>query len=545
MKVQDIEIPLKADRGFVYRFFEILPAFLSYLVFALPFIISAFSPSAAAYFLILYILIWFSKSLAISIRVFQGYGRVKKVRKIDWKMMLDDLAHPGDKWAEYSSSSNSMLRLHSDNLRHIHEKAEQGSPKVDEVIHAVMIATYNESQDIIHPTVEDVLASSGINVKENVALFVAYENRAGEGKKRESLETAKKYSEQFMYATAIGHELQGEELVGKGGNATYAARQIKKWAEERGIDPSRVLITVLDADNRPDTNYLAALTYTYIVADNRKHKSFQPIAMYTNNIWDVPAIMRISAINNSFFHTANSMRIHALRNFSAHTQSLDALIDSDFWSVRTVVEDGHQFWRMYFRYDGDHEVVPIYAPIYQDAVLASTYRSTIVAQFKQIRRWTYGASDIAYMATRAFFMPNKISKIDAIFKFLRLLENHVAWASSSLLLIVAAWAPLIVVANPDDSIVALQLPSIISKVNLIGLVAIFSSMFIGYATLPPKPAHYKRTKYAVFFFQWALLPLVGVVFNSFAAYYAQTRLAMGRYFESFDVTEKAVKQPKS
>ena len=545
MKVSDIEIPFEKDRNAVYRLFEMLPAILSYGVFIFPFVLSFFSPNLAAYFLILYVLIWFARAMAISFRVVQGYGRVKQTRKLDWEGLLSDIDQADKQQYSYEEDRNSMLRVHGHNLQHIVKRGELEQPRVNQIVHAVMIATYNETQDIIHPTVEHIIKSKGIDTQTNVAFFLAYENRTGDWKTKESHQTVKKYSEHFMYSEAVGHDLQPDEIIGKGGNATWCARRINQWAEEVGIDPSHVVVTVLDADNRPDENYLAALTYAYIVADDRKYKSYQPIAMYTNNIWDVPALMRVSAVNNSFFHTANAMRFHMIRNFSAHAQSLDALIEADYWSVRTVVEDGHQFWRMYFRYDGKHDVVPLFTPIYQDAVLASTYKKTMIAQFKQIQRWTYGASDIAYVATRAFFLPNKVPKMDVFFKFMRLVENHVTWASSSLLLIVAAWVPLLISSSPDDSIVALQLPSVMSKINLAGVIVVLMAMYIGFATLPPKPKHYRHTRTVAFALQWFLVPVVGIVFNSFAAYYSQTRLLLKRYVGAFHVTEKAVKKVKT
>lgn len=544
MKVSDIEIPYEDERGRWYRFFEILPGVLSYTVFLAPFIIAIFNPTAAAYYLVGYVLIWFAKAMAMSVRVIQGHRRLVRARKLDWGKLIHDLEHPLIAATRHLQSDDKLMRIHGANLQHV---ADRGGSDIssEEIIHAVIIATYNEGQEIIHPTVESVINSDYVDTKKKVAFFLAYEERTGEKKAEESAETVEQYKEHFMYSEAIAHELVDGEMKGKGGNATFAGRRIEEWAKENNIDPSRVMVTVLDADNRPDPNYLAALEYSYIVADDRKKRSYQPIAMYINNIWDVPAIMRLSAVNNSFFHTANSMRQHALRNFSAHSQSLDALIDSDYWSVRTIVEDGHQFWRMYFRYDGDHDVVPIYIPIYQDAVLASTYKKTMVAQFKQIRRWTWGASDIAYVATRAFFIPNKVSKFDATLKFFRILENHVTWASSSLLLVVAGWIPLLIASAPDDSVVALQLPSVMARVNTIGLFAIFASMYIGIVHLPPRPKHYRRTKWIPFILQWALIPIVGVIFNSFAAYYSQTRLMFKRYFGDFDVTEKAVKKQKA
>ena len=89
------------------------------------------------------------------------------------------------------------------------------------------------------------------------------------------------------------------------------------------------------------------------------------------------------------------MRPQHLRNFASHSQPLEALEGMNYWSKRTIVEDGHQYWRSLFYFDGDYEVIPIRVPIYQDAVIAETFLGTLKAQFIQLRRWDYGASDVA------------------------------------------------------------------------------------------------------------------------------------------------------
>jgi len=33
-----------------------------------------------------------------------------------------------------------------------------------------------------------------------------------------------------------------------------------------------------------------------------------------------------------------------------------------FWSRRTIVEDGHQFWRSYFYFRGRYRAVPVRTP---------------------------------------------------------------------------------------------------------------------------------------------------------------------------------------
>jgi cellulose synthase/poly-beta-1,6-N-acetylglucosamine synthase-like glycosyltransferase len=538
MRVQDIEIPYDYERRGSYRFFEILPGLLSLSLFLTPIVLSTFNVSAAAVLIIIYVLVILIRAGAMSVRVVEGYGNIKKARRVDWEDMLQDFYEPAHV-NRHTNAKNTLIKAHIRNINRLHQHGLIDKLP-DDIVHVVMIATYNESPDIIHPTVQYVIDTAG-SQRRKIALFIAYEERAGEQKRQETLETIKKYQSKFFHAEAVEHTLAKGEIPGKGANATHCGRHIEKWAKEQGLDPSNVLITVLDSDNRPDKNYFSILTYVYLSASDRKHKSYQPPALFNNNIWDVPAIMRICAISNTYFHLGNSMRPQALRNFSAHAQSLEALIETDFWSVRTIVEDGHQFWRTYFRYDGNHRVLPIYAPIYQDAVYAGGHWRTTKAQFKQIRRWTYGASDIAYVATRAFTMKNKVSKLDAMLKLGRLIESHVGWATSAPLILLSGWIPLYLNDDARRSIVAQKLPQIVSTVNTIAIVALLLVVYIGLATLPTRPSHHKRHRFLAFFWQWLLTPVVGVVFNSAAAINSQFHLAFKKYIGVFEVTEKAVK----
>src|SRR5665648_498466 len=103
---------------------------------------------------------------------------------------------------------------------------------------------------------------------------------------------------------------------------------------------------------------------------------------------------------------------------------MDALVEMNFWSTRTVVEDGHQYWRSYFYFGGNYSVTPIYVPIYQDAVLSDTYVKTLKAQFVQLRRWAYGASDVPYVATHIFTKNRNVPLLGGIARFFRLLDGH-------------------------------------------------------------------------------------------------------------------------
>ncbi len=532
--MRSIEIPFVEQRGKRYRFFEMLPGLLSWSILALPFVLSQFYPLLSAFFILSYMLLWFAKAIGLNIRAIQGFRMLSQHQKLPWPAMLQELNS-----GKANESVRNIPDWHNANILRVAEHPTPINP--DDIVHAMLIATFNESREILEPTIQSVL-DSDYNCKQ-VILILAYEERGGRDVKAQAEKLISDYKKHFKHAFAVMHpqDIPGE-IVGKGGNVTYAGRELAKYIATTDINPLNVIVTTLDSDNRPHKYYLPALSYLYCATPDPKYVSYQPIPIYTNNIWDAPAPMRVIATGNSFWNIVLSMRQHMIRNFSAHAQSLQTLIDTDFWSVRTIVEDGHQFWRTYFRYNGRHEVYPLYVPIYQDAVLSNTYRKTLKAQFIQLRRWAWGASDVAYVAEKGFFTPNKLPKLDLVFKFSRLLEGHITWAVAPLILAFSAFIPRLLNANAVGSVgyLTIQLPLIASRIQQIALTGIVITLFLSLKMLPPKPERYKRRRSIFMVLQWVLLPITTIGFNSLAALVSQTRLIFGRYIEKFDVTDKAV-----
>jgi len=533
----DIEIPYEKDRHGHYRFFEILPGALSYTVLLLPLLLSfiiidvAGKPTPLSVpFILIYLLVYFVRtSVAGPIRTIAGYITHKKHMRLDWHGLLEDV-----EIGRASSKNIERPKWHFENMARVKTFSKVYRPS--EIVHAVIIATVNESREVLEPTIQAVLANN-YDPKKMILVF-AYEARAGQVTEERVQELLNVYGSKFAHAMMVKHpaNIPGE-VIGKGGNVTYAGRELQKYLESADIDPQKVIVTTLDSDNRPDKQYFASVSYLYCVAPNPLRASYQPIPMFTNNIWDVPTLMRVVAVSNNLFYFVLTQRPHLQRNFSAHSQSMQALIEMDFWSVRTIVEDGHHFWRSYFHFDGDYRVYPIFIPIYQDAVLADGYIRTLKAQFIQLRRWTYGASDVAYIADKAFWVKNKVPKWDALGKLLRSLEGHVTWATGTILVFGAAFIPPMVQPQLYG---ALVLPNMVSSFQRIGIIFLLASVYVSLVTLPPRPARYKRHRSVLMLLQWALAPVTAIGYGALAAFYSQTRLMFGWYISKFDVTEKAV-----
>ena len=536
-KKVDIEIPL-GKRTFKYRFFEILPAFLSFGAIILMFILSAFSPFLASLYLLTIITTLLVKAIGIAYRMITGHLQIEKAQKVDWNKRLNELENAEKSLYTLKNQGNNEYEF-KNHLRNLNDIRENPAnfPSPSKVKNAVIIAAYNESYEVIQPTIQSVLASN-YDTK-NLLIFLAYEERGGKEIEKTAIRLKKEFSESFGAFEIVKHPKNlPNEVVGKGGNITFAGRALQKYCEDNKIPFENVLVTTLDSDNKPHRGYFACATYSFIVHEDRKKLSYQPVSLFLNNIWDVPAPMRVVATGNSFWNIVSTMRPHLLRNFASHSQPLDALVEMDFWSTRTIVEDGHQFWRSYFHFGGDYYVVPIRVPIYQDAVLSETLPKTLKAQFIQLRRWMYGASDIPYVANLYFSKNRNVPFVDGLMKLIRLIDGHVTAVFQSPMAAFGGWVPLIVYAASSRSVIVHQLPNVISTLQQIATIGIFITILISLKMLPPRPERYKKRRSFWMVAQWVYMPVTSICYNAAAAAYSQTRLALGKYLDKFDVTEK-------
>lgn len=534
----DLEIPLGKRTKF-YRFFEMVPAILSYGAFILLIILSLVSPLLAAIYLMLIIIALLVRAVGIIYHTLRGHGRLVKSQRVHWAERLAELEDPVKHYEkrQHLKAEGYGMPQHIENLR-LMAADPAAFPKPSEVYNLVIIAAYNESFEVIEATVRSITRTTYDQKKLLIAL--AYEERGGEEIEHTAQRLKEEFGDAFGAFEIIKHPRDlPNEVVGKGGNITYAGRVMQKWLDEKGIEYKNVLTTTLDSDNRPHAAYFDYATYEFIVNEDRKHLAFQPIALFLNNIWDVPAPMRVVATGNTFWNIISSMRPHLLRNFASHSQPMDALVEMDFWSTRTVVEDGHQFWRSYFYFGGKYSVHPIYIPIYQDAVLDHTYLKTFKAQFVQLRRWMYGASDVPYIATHIFTKKRNVPFWPGFVWFVRALDGYVSAASASIIIAVGGWVPLYLNSHAYRDVVAHQLPDMVSMIQRIALIGIIVMVFLSFKLLPPRPERYKRTRTFWMLAQWVIMPLTAIGFLSFAALNAQARLFFARYLVKFDVTTKA------
>jgi hypothetical protein len=528
----NIEIPQNNDKSYLYRFFEVLPGALSWTIMLSMIPFAYFKPEAYSYFIVFYILSWVIRAFLMTMKIYLGYKLLKAIDNVG--------RDSGQNRSRIDRKINNVyLNLLSRNRSTI---AAKDIINEDQIYHIVVIPVYNESYNVLKSTVQ-YLARSKYNHKDKTIIIVTYEARTGPLVEGSMKKIERNFSASFLALILNKHELLPGEVPGKGANISSCKDLILEYCDDNNINHKHVLVTTLDADNRVSPNYFIAMDRVYCSTKSPEKTSLQPVAMYTNNIWSVPALSRLQAVNNTMWSLSQAVKPRVMRNFSSHTQSLESLVSTNFWSKRTIVEDGHQYWRSLTVFAGEYRVLPVYTTMGQDAVETDLYFDIFKAQFAQLRRWSYGVSDIPYVLTRtipsvAQNNPARLPRTMAL--LLRLFDTHINWATNSFMILLAPMLPAMMNVSIRYDSLSNRLPFIISNIQSLALLSLALIIVFNFIILPRNPEGVSAgfSKRLFILLQWSISPIVGIIYGSGASLYSQTRLMLGMYYEKFEVTNK-------
>ena len=494
----------------LYRFFEILPGFLSWGTLLVLIFLAWQRPVWVAVFIIVFDLYWLTRTIYLFTLLKVSYNKMNKNLATDWIEQLDKLKPP-----EYSIKLNNWQELY----------------------HLVFLPMYKENLNVVNSTFE---ALSKVDYpKDKIVVVLATEERAG-SKAEEIVEVIKnKFSHQFgnFFVTKHPDNIQGE-LAGKGSNLAWAGKEIKKFIDEQNIPYERIIVSALDIDTQVPQGYFSRLAHQYLITKNPTHASYQPIPFFNNNIWEAPAMARVMSYSSTFWHMMQQERPQQQTTFSSHSMSFKALVDVGFWQSNMVSEDSRIFFQCLLRYDGDYSVASLYYPVSMDANVAKSLWHTMKNQYKQQRRWAWGVENIPYTAFG--FLKNKLVPLRKKIRYLfNLGEGFHSWATNSLIIFLMGWLPLLIGGTAfHATTLSYSLPKLTQILLTISMVGIIVSAILSILLMPPTPNGRSRFNKGWLFMQWFLTPIVLMIFSSFPALEAQTRLMFGKYM-GFWVTEKS------
>jgi len=488
----------------LYRFFEILPGAISYLVLFLAIFFSWKKPVLVAFFIIIYDLYWLCRSIYLSFHLQAGYKKMKEYEKIDWIEKVQKISG----W--------------------------------ENIYHLVLLPTYKEPYELIRETFLSLKNSD--YPKNKMIVVLGCEERAREHAQPIAKKIQEEFGNVFFKFLITWHPANLEnEIPGHGSNDAWASKIVKKEI----IDPLKIpyqniIVSSFDADTCPFPKYFSCLTYHFLTTEKPCQSSYQPIPLYTNNIWQAPAVSRVFSFSSTFWHTMNQERPEKLITFSSHAMSFKSLNDVGFKIPNVVSDDSRIFWQCFFYYDGDYKVEPIFYPISMDANCADNLWQTMINIYKQQRRWAYGVGEVPYFLF-GFIKNKKIPLRKKISLGFEVFEGHISWATSSILIFLLGWLPLILGGDAfSKTLVSYNLPRLTGILLTIAMLGLISSVFFSLNLLPPRPINYGKYKYPLLALEWLLIPVTMIFFTAFPALDAQTRWMLGKYM-GFWVTPKVRK----
>jgi hypothetical protein len=527
------------------RFWEILPGLSFWIVFFGAIFLSIFQPVWAAVFIVCFDLYWLLKALNTSVHLISSYRRFRVYVKIDWLSFVVDMQDRAKvlqhlKQAEKNATISLERKFYSTEYVRLNDMMDNGviSRPFTDFYHLIVVPFVDESEEVLTSTINALTTVQ--YPREQMIVVLASEERAGDAAQKVAQAILQKFQEQFfrMVVTVHPDGLPGE-IKGKSANASYAVASMLAPLAELGISDEQVLISNLDSDTIVHPQYFSRVMYAFLTSEKPYRRSYQPIAIYNNNIWDSPAFIRVVSVSNSFWQFTESSRPDRLRTFASHTMTLKALRDVGFWKKDIINEDGYIFWQCYLRYEGDYEVVPLFIPVSLDTCLADTFWQTLKNQYKQKKRWAYNVEYYPHLVPA--LLKNKAPLGDRMYKLFQYVEGNFNWATASVLITMLGWLPLML-GGPEfqETVIAYNLPHATRTLMTIATGFLIFSVYINLILLPPRPKNYGIGRSLMMYLQWFLVPITSLIFGSLPAIEAQTRLMLGYYLEFF-VTPKSRK----
>lgn len=488
-----------------YRRLEMIPGILMIATYVVLFALSFWQPLWVITFIMIYALLWFVRVAYFVTYLFIAWKKYKVEIETDWMTKVRAISG----W--------------------------------DKKYHVVFYPHWSEPFEVIDYTLESLKATNYPNDK--IIVVFGGEDRAGEGWKEREKKLHAKYKDTFFKFMTTTHEDADNEVVGKSANANYMARQFHKVLdEELHIPYEDLIVSNFDSDTTTHPEYFARLAYAYLTHPNPTRASYQPLALFDNNVWESQWFARVVATSTSFWLLTELARPEQFMTFSSHSMSWKALVDVGYWQKDIVTEDSRIFLQCYLRYDGDYELVPMYVPVNMDTVSIDSLKGTIINQYKQIRRWAWSAEHQAYLIK--FFSQNKIipfwKKIRYIFK---LVEGQLSWATAPILLLVFTRLPLHIASLQGNTSVLVQnAPIIIERFLQFSMIGMLFSAYFSIKLLPGKPQKKVLQRYGGIILQWLLLPFTMIIFGSIPAIEAQWRLMIGKHLAFWNTQKARIKK---
>lgn len=527
------ELPVYASTPFRERLWNFLPLSLSVLLASFVFWGPFYAPWPFAILSIAFFSYWLIRSYSVAIACWVGLRRIEQWKRTNWVV----------KYCEWLPG---------------HPEAEQWEwPR-----HMVIIPNYKESEEGLSRTIGALVAQA--NAKQLIVVM-AMEARETEAHEK-AARLVNRYRKHFadMFATFHPAGLPGE-TPGKGSNEAWAAREAYlRLIEDRRQDIRRFTITSCDADAVFHPNHFEALNYLFLTAKDRYRTFWQPTIFNSNNIWEIPAPLRIPDGLSGINRLSNVILPGSVKfPTSCYSLSWQMLNEVDYWDEEVIPEDWHLYLKCSFSLGDRVNVESLFLPLGNDCVLTDGYFKTLKAHYAQSLRHAWGASDIPYAWRSARHPRSPLSLKRKLLLAGAVTKVHALWVSQWYLVTLGVlvpsklagtfgaplpywwtnryavpgtgWHPEHII-TPDrwfrfdktgliEPTMWLNIAGILVAVCIVPLFVLIA---VEYKQRGPRPADFPLYKAIAGFAIWPAMAIITFFFASMPALHAQWKLASGK-----------------
>jgi hypothetical protein len=487
---------------FIYRILEIIPGSLVWGTFVLAIGLSFFRPLWVIYFIIIFNLYWILRILHFMIHLVSSWKKYRETIRKDWHSALVSL--PPYRF-------NRKVHWH-------------------DIYHLVIFPTFQEPLEIMKAAFESL-----VNIKyplDKLIVVLAGEERDRENFLKRAEIIKKEYGDKFFKFLITLHpkDLPGE-IPCKASNLLWAGKKARELIDDLKIPYENIIVSPFDMETCVHPQYFSRVTYEYLTHPQALQRSYQPVIVFNNNYWESPAFTRVLASFFTFGSLFHLARPEWLFSACSHSLPFKALNKVGFWDPDVITDDHRIFLKCFGEYKGDYQSIPLYLPVSMDTVSSGSLWQTAVNQYKQQRRWAWGVENFPYMVWN-FFIKKRGWQIPFLKKirYLWILSVEMYfWAVVPILILGLSYLPRTLARGEiKESLLLQNTPFFLDYLRWIAIFALVLFAFLGSLMLPPRPSGHSRWEYIWMILQWLLYPWCTIIFGSFPAIEAQTRLMLGR-----------------
>lgn len=466
-------------------------------------------------FIIIFYIWWLIRGFEYVFLLLVGYSRFKNYQKINFENIFEQ---------------HNLSKLESKFVK----QYKYSSLKAEDIYHWVIIPTYQDPYEMLKDSFESIYNSNWDNKK--IILTLAGEEADLENFKKIQEQFLNEYKDKFLFVNTTIHPKNIPwQLPGKWSNVSYAAKITYEKILQFWLKPEQILVSVLDSESVVQDKYFQALTLEYCITNNdMKNKTiYQPMLFLFNRFFKSPFFSKVIALATTFYILAASVKWIWARAQAVQAQSLDSLIKTDFYSVETITEDGHQYYRTYCTFNWKFQVKPVYVYVLLEPVIGKNIFESIKLQYNQIKRWAHWVLDFPYIVLCFWEKKHVLPGLRTLYEIFRLMEVSTLWSSLQFILFMGTIYFSAIWAEYSN---LLKWITFLSFLILV-VVLIITLFFLPWAQLKRKRIKiYEASKYVLFSFtiMWPLL----FILNWLPALHAQIMILFWKPLGRFNVTKK-------